>query len=87
MDFQGQKLAEQLLFYILIIFATISFVVGYAMKDFSLMTKINGVGLFVTVVAVLPDWPWYNKHPLRWLPALKPPTKVSKKGMLAWLGL
>lgn len=89
MDFKGQKLAEQLLLYILVISAAISFVVGYAVKDFGTMAKINGVGLLLAVITVLPDWPWYNRHPLTWLPPkLKPDDKEKKKaGWLSWLGL
>lgn len=79
MDFQGQRLAEQLLLGIILVFAAISFVAGYAMKDFSLMVKINGVGLVLALLAVLPDWPFYNKHPLNWLPPLNPPKADTKK--------
>lgn len=79
MDFQGQKLAENLLVKITIVFAVIGFIAGYAISDFSLMVKINGVGLALTLLAVLPPWPWYSKNPLPWLPALNPDTDQKTK--------
>ncbi|KXZ52451.1 hypothetical protein GPECTOR_9g495 [Gonium pectorale] len=72
MDFVGQKLAENLLMWIVVLFAAVSFVAGYALKDFSLMVKINGVGLALTLACVLPDWPFFNRNPWKWLPPLEP---------------
>lgn len=79
MDFKGQALAEKLIFRILVVFAVVSFVVGYLLKDFKLMAQINGVGIAVTALVVLPNWPWFNKHPLKWLPALNPPSAEKNK--------
>lgn len=72
MDFHGQRLAEQLLVRIIVAFAVVSFLVGYATGSFSTMVKLNGVGLAVTSLVVLPPWPFFNKHPLQWLPPLNP---------------
>lgn len=79
MDFEGQKLSEQLLMVILVLAAAISFIVGYALKDFQLMVYINGVGLALALIAILPDWPFYNKHPWKWLPPLNCEPKAAKK--------
>ena len=69
MDFVGQKFAEQLNFYLLIVFALIASSVGYLTGSFSLLVKIYASGLLLDAVVVVPDWPWFNKHPLKWLPA------------------
>ena len=68
MDFAGQKVVEHLNFYILVIFAVLAFVVGYVSGSFSLLVKIYASGLLLDAALVIPDWPWLNKQPLRWLP-------------------
>lgn len=81
MDLVGQRLAEQILMWIIISFAVVSFLVGYSQGDFALMAKINFVGLVLVLLAVVPDWPWFNSHPIKWLPPLHPTNAatVSKK--------
>ncbi|PNH07576.1 Signal peptidase complex subunit 1 [Tetrabaena socialis] len=79
MDFVGQRRAENVLMAIVIAFAAVSFVVGYAQKDFALMVKINGVGLALALLVVLPDWPFFNLNQWKWLPALVPEEKPAKK--------
>lgn len=71
MDYAGQKLAEQLNLYILVIFAVLAFIAGYATGSFGLLMKIYAVGLVIDAALIVPDWPWLNKEPLQWLPALK----------------
>lgn len=68
MDFAGQKIVEQLNFYLLVLFAFLAFVVGYVSGSFSLLVKIYASGLLLDAALVIPDWPWLNKHPLKWLP-------------------
>ncbi|CDH58332.1 predicted protein [Lichtheimia corymbifera JMRC:FSU:9682] len=70
-DFEGQKLAEQLTHLIPTLFAVIGFVVGYSMQSLLVTLEIFGAGLVLTMLLVLPPWPMYNRHPLKWLPASK----------------
>lgn len=79
MDFIGQKNAEQLLTAIVLLFAACGFLAGYALQDFSLMVKINGAGLALALLAVLPDWPVYNRNPWTWLDPLQPPSTNKAK--------
>lgn len=72
MDYQGQKLAELWISRILIAFAAAGFLAGYVASNFMLMVYINVAGLAVALLAVVPDWPFFNKHPLQWLPPLNP---------------
>lgn len=72
MDFVGQQKAENLLIRLLIAFGALGFLVGYVLQDFSVMVYINGAGLALTLLAVVPDWPFYNTNPLNWLPPLNP---------------
>lgn len=72
MDFEGQKLAELIMYRLLIAFAALGFLAGYAAGSFKLMAQINAAGLALTLLLVVPDWPWFNRHPLNWLPPLNP---------------
>eukprot|EP00198_Chlamydomonas_reinhardtii_P008546 XP_001697883.1 signal peptidase, 12 kDa subunit [Chlamydomonas reinhardtii] len=79
MDFIGQKHAENALMVIILIAAVISFIAGYATKDFLLMVKINGVGLVLALLVSIPDWPFFNRNPWKWLPPLEVDEKAQKK--------
>jgi len=46
----------------------VAFLVGYLLQDIKLAVWIALGGTALTFVAVIPAWPWYNKHPLKWLP-------------------
>jgi signal peptidase complex subunit 1 len=72
MDFVGQQLAESILVKLLLLFGAVGFIAGYVFSDFQLMAYINAAGLVLTLLVVLPDWPWYNKNKPLWLPPLKP---------------
>ena len=53
--------------YLIIIGAIVAFIVGYVLQSFALMVYIHfGVTAFVFLL-VVPDWPFYNRHPLQWL--------------------
>lgn len=72
MDFEGQKQAELLLYRLLVLFGAIGFVSGYAASSFRLMVLINAGGLALTLLLVVPNWPFFNRNPLKWLPPLNP---------------
>lgn len=71
MDFAGQKLAEQIIAYIFLIAAVGGFLAGYLLGSFQVMAYAMAVGLVLTSLAVLPDWPWYNRNKVTWLPPFK----------------
>eukprot|EP00882_Tetradesmus_deserticola_P012879 GHRQ01013651.1.p1 GENE.GHRQ01013651.1~~GHRQ01013651.1.p1 ORF type:complete len:110 (+),score=27.54 GHRQ01013651.1:192-521(+) len=72
MDFEGQRLAEQWLIKLLIVFAALGFLVGYLTANFALMTYITAAGVAITSLLVVPDWPCFRRQPLKWLPPLNP---------------
>lgn len=79
MDLVGQKLAEKLMIWIIVLCAGVGFLAGYILSDFKLMALINAVGLTVTLLVVVPDWPFFNKNPLQWLAPLNPPNAPKPK--------
>uniref|UniRef100_A0A7N0TYA0 Signal peptidase complex subunit 1 n=1 Tax=Kalanchoe fedtschenkoi TaxID=63787 RepID=A0A7N0TYA0_KALFE len=88
MDWQGQKLAEHLMQILLVSFALGAFVTGYIVGSFQLMLLIYAAGVVLTSLFTVPNWPWFNKHPLTWLEPVeaerhpkpeKPVAPVGKK--------
>nr|DAD21550.1 TPA_asm: hypothetical protein HUJ06_023013 [Nelumbo nucifera] len=50
MDWQGQKLSEQLMQILLVLFATVAFVTGYLMGSFQIMLFIYAAGVILTTL-------------------------------------
>ncbi|KUJ11775.1 microsomal signal peptidase 12kDa subunit [Mollisia scopiformis] len=67
-DFEGQKLAEFLATALLATVGAISFIVGYFRQDIKGALLIGLGGTVLTFLAVVPPWPIFNKHPVKWLP-------------------
>ncbi|KAJ1401972.1 Microsomal signal peptidase 12kDa subunit [Sesbania bispinosa] len=74
MDWQGQKLAEQLMQILLLAFAVIAFGAGYLMASFQTMILTYAGGVVLTTLVTVPNWPFLNRHPLKWLD----PSEVEK---------
>ncbi|PVH85500.1 microsomal signal peptidase 12kDa subunit [Cadophora sp. DSE1049] len=67
-DFEGQRLAEYLATALLAIFGAISFIVGYFQQDIKRALLIGLGGTAATFLLVVPPWPFFNRHPVKWLP-------------------
>lgn len=67
-DFEGQKLAEFLATALLAIAGVIAFIVGYIKQDIRLALYIGLSGTALTFLLVVPPWPFFNRHPIKWLP-------------------
>jgi len=81
MDFLGQKLAEQLYQIVMIIFASIGFIIGFIQQDFNFTLYSFGIGMLISSLVSLPDWPYLNKHPVNWrTPTTATPAEDSKGG-------
>ncbi|KAG2706646.1 hypothetical protein I3760_05G113300 [Carya illinoinensis] len=85
MDWQGQKLAEELMQIMLLAFALIAFAMGYISGSFQMMVLIYAGGVVLTTLLTVPNWPLFNRHPLKWLESgesekhPKPQQAVSSK--------
>jgi signal peptidase complex subunit 1 len=42
--------------------------VGYFLQDIKLALYIGLGGTALTFLLVIPPWPFFNKHPVKWLP-------------------
>ncbi|KAK6922404.1 Signal peptidase complex subunit 1 [Dillenia turbinata] len=67
MDWQGQKLAEQLMQIMLVAFAVVAFLTGYLMNSFQTMLLIYASGVLLTTLITVPNWPFFNRNHLKWL--------------------
>ena len=95
MDYEGQRLAELLFYWIILSFGAVGWIIGYFQQDFFIVFKAWLVGVVISVVVsplehlrprkdesngtshnftpflffqlCVPDWPFYNKHPIKWL--------------------
>ncbi|EOX99887.1 Microsomal signal peptidase 12 kDa subunit (SPC12) [Theobroma cacao] len=85
MDWQGQKVAEQTMQIMLLVFAVIAFITGYVLGSFQIMILIYAGGVTLTTLITVPNWPFFNCHPLNWLDPSeaekhpKPQVAVSSK--------
>jgi len=70
MDYEGQKLSEILFYYIIILFGVIGWIYGYFLQDFTYVFYSWGVGVGISILLCVPDWPIYNKHPVKWLESI-----------------
>ena len=52
-------------------FQVASFFTGFITENVYYALYVGLVGLVVTMLAVVPPWPIYNKHPVQWLPPRK----------------
>ena len=50
------------------VYAVVAFLTGYLQQNFNLMMTIFGAGVALACLLSVPDWGWYNKHPLQWQP-------------------
>lgn len=75
MDFKGQKLSEAAAVWIVTVAAILAFLVGYIKQDFCAMMSLFGGSCALAAVATVPDWPVYNRHPVKFLPPKAAPRR------------
>ncbi|PNS17587.1 hypothetical protein CAC42_8130 [Sphaceloma murrayae] len=70
-DFEGQRLAENLSTGLLSIVGVVAFLVGYITQNITYTLWIGLAGTALTFLVVVPPWPFFNRHPVKWLPSTK----------------
>ncbi|KAI1826159.1 microsomal signal peptidase 12 kDa subunit-domain-containing protein [Xylaria intraflava] len=81
-DFEGQKLAEILTTVLLTIVGAISFLVGFFLQDIALALKIGLGGTALIFLVIVPPWPFFNQHPVKWLPVGGSPIQDSHQNIV-----
>uniref|UniRef100_A0A7S3BMF8 Signal peptidase complex subunit 1 n=1 Tax=Haptolina ericina TaxID=156174 RepID=A0A7S3BMF8_9EUKA len=69
MDFKGQLHCERTFQILVVLFGIIGFIAGYIQQEFRITFLFLSTGGGISAVICLPDWPWWNRHPLDWVPA------------------
>lgn len=65
-DYKGQKHAEWTMYIVLALFSTPGWIYGYTQDDFKPAFYFWAVGAAVMAVLVLPNWPFWNRNPIKW---------------------
>ena len=73
MDLKGQKLCESLCFYLIVLACVGGFAGGLYTQSLKNLFIIYASGVCLTALVTIPDWPFYNRHPLKWLDPVTPP--------------
>ncbi|KAI1431598.1 microsomal signal peptidase 12kDa subunit [Xylaria sp. CBS 124048] len=81
-DFEGQKLAELLTTTILSIVGAITFLVGFFLQDIALALRMGLAGTALTFLVVVPPWPFFNRHPVKWLPVGGSPAPHTRRNIV-----
>ncbi|KYK61892.1 hypothetical protein DCS_03037 [Drechmeria coniospora] len=68
-DFHGQRRAENFATLLLALSGLLAFNIGYYYQDIRMAVFIGLGGTLLTFLLVTPPWPFYNKNPVKWLPA------------------
>ena len=58
--------SEYLYYFLTIFFGAVAWFVGYYYGDFYMTVQGWSVGLVLSVVLCIPDWPMYNRNPVQW---------------------
>jgi signal peptidase complex subunit 1 len=65
MDLKGQQLAEWLMTYLLIAFAAAGWLLGFATQSFQVTVIVVALGVTCICLLLVPDWPYFNRHPIK----------------------
>ncbi|KAF8264524.1 microsomal signal peptidase, partial [Lactarius quietus] len=70
-DFEGQRLVERIAHYAMMELAIFAFFFGFMFQSINVTFMVFGVGVSIIFAGVVPPWPMFNQHPVRWLPSTK----------------
>mmetsp|Transcript_18285 Transcript_18285/g.26258 ORF Transcript_18285/g.26258 Transcript_18285/m.26258 type:complete len:82 (+) Transcript_18285:52-297(+) len=79
MDFEGQKLVEILLQVIITFFGAVGWILGYIKQDFFICFYAWLVGVVLSIIICVPDWPFFNRNPIKWTDSVPEKRKKEKK--------
>ncbi|XP_065178916.1 signal peptidase complex subunit 1-like [Sycon ciliatum] len=69
LDFEGQRLAEQLYQWIIVSFSIVGFLWGFYCQQFSQTLYVLAAGIILSCLLVLPPWPMFRRNPVQWAPS------------------
>ncbi|KAG0696618.1 microsomal signal peptidase 12 kDa subunit [Suillus ampliporus] len=66
-DFKGQKTADDIVRVVLITSTFLSFVIGFTFSSLRITMGTFALCTVAMCLVVLPPWPMFNQHPVKWL--------------------
>ena len=78
MDYRGQQLSERIHYILVILFGAIAWFAGFYYTDFQQTFYGWLVGLVLSLLLCIPDWPWYNRNKVQWLEEIPDHTAAIK---------
>ncbi|XP_003385294.1 PREDICTED: signal peptidase complex subunit 1-like [Amphimedon queenslandica] len=78
LDYEGQRLAEKIYHYVIILFSVVGLIWGYIIQQFDQTVYIILAGFVLAAILVLAPWPWYRRHPLPWQQSDTPSSSKTK---------
>ncbi|RKP15239.1 microsomal signal peptidase 12kDa subunit [Piptocephalis cylindrospora] len=70
-DFEGQHLTQRIAEVVVVGGTAVSYVVGYTTTSVYNSFLTFGASVALAILICVPPWPTFNKHPVKFLPALK----------------
>ncbi|EMR10601.1 hypothetical protein PNEG_01305 [Pneumocystis murina B123] len=70
-DYEGQTISEILANVIVIFFSIAAYVTGFLRQNLIITLFIFIVGIITSILVIVPPWPIYNTHPIKWVKAYK----------------
>jgi len=68
-DFEGQRVTEKATHYALVIISVLSLLIGFALQSLQTTFVLFGASVLALTLVIIPPWPAYNTHPVKWLPS------------------
>ncbi|KAF8907032.1 microsomal signal peptidase subunit [Gymnopilus junonius] len=70
-DYSGQALVDLISKVTLSAAGIAAFCAGFALQDLRITFGIIGLAVVTLTLLVVPPWPIFRRHPVKWLPAAK----------------
>jgi len=67
-DFEGQRVTEKATHRTFVIISILSFLIGFTLQSLQTTFILFGASALVLTLVIVPPWPAYNTHPVKWLP-------------------
>ena len=78
-DYKGQMWSEYIYYFLTIFFGAVAWIVGYVQEDFNYTVYGWSVGLVLSLLLCIPDWPFFNRNPVQWLDEVGTPLKLNEE--------
>ncbi|KTW25614.1 hypothetical protein T552_03474 [Pneumocystis carinii B80] len=65
-DYEGQTKSEIFANIIVIFFSIAAYAIGFLQQNLIITLFIFIIGIITSILVIVPPWPIYNMHPIKW---------------------